>query len=86
MQPVVRLILNLICSDATRVDYVKGGLKGFAGEMGLSLTPVAVRAPDGGTDPTKMASLIQQVKELLPDMQDDLIQASGIYNAKSIRL
>lgn len=47
-------------------------------EFGLSLTPASLRASDGGVDPVKMSGLILQVKELLPDLQENFIQVSSV--------
>lgn len=62
------------CSDTTRVDYIKGGAKGFLVEFGISLTPAPLRALDGSVDPEKLIALIKQVKELLPDLRDNFVQ------------
>ncbi|KZS18432.1 Activating signal cointegrator 1 complex subunit 2 [Daphnia magna] len=74
VQDDIDLITQLgIQMDSTRVEYVKVGLKEFRVEFGLSLTPASLRASDGGVDPVKMSGLILQVKELLPDLQENFI-------------
>lgn len=67
-------------SDSTRIEYVKGGLKGFTAEFGLSTMPASLRSADGGSDPSKMLALVLQVKELLPDLRDDFIQVDIAFS------
>ena len=71
--------------DTTRVDYIKNGLKGLLTEFGLSdglsapcaevhsLSEYDNQMVEDVTN-TAITSLISQVKELLPDLDDDFVK------------
>lgn len=60
----------MLYSDSTRTGYIREGLKEFLEEFGLGPTR---SDPTSTIDSGKMAELVLQVRELMPDLADNFI-------------